>query len=200
MSHNNLIIGIDPGLQGFFTIMFPDGRITHFPMPLKKRRKRVVKKKKRDQKTKPKEYDEFVDGKVLADTLHWAIVDSHDQIYSVKIMIEDVHSIFNSSAKSNFNFGGAVQKLHGVLEAEGYEYDLVQPKTWQKEIWTDEDIKNAVYKKPEDRTKAISIAAAKRLFPEIDLRKSSRTKICHDGKADSLLIAEYLRRSLRNNL
>jgi len=43
-------------------------------------------------------------------------------------------------------------------------------------------------------TKATSINAARRLFPEVDLRKSERSKKPDDNKVDSMLMAEYARR------
>ena len=39
-----------------------------------------------------------------------------------------------------------------------------------------------------------SIIAAGRLFPSIDLRRSERARVAHDGKAEALLIAMYGRR------
>ena len=43
-------------------------------------------------------------------------------------MIEDVHSIFGVSAKSNFNFGFNTGYLHGIITSLGIPLDLVQPK------------------------------------------------------------------------
>ena len=42
--------------------------------------------------------------------------------------------------------------------------------------------------------KPTSINAARRLFPNIDLRKNERCKKIDDNKVDSLLMAEYARR------
>ena len=43
-------------------------------------------------------------------------------------------------------------------------------------------------------TKSTSINAARRLFPNIDLRKNERCTKTDDNKVDSLLMAEYARR------
>ena len=43
-------------------------------------------------------------------------------------------------------------------------------------------------------TKQTSINAAKRLFPTIDLRKTTKCKNIDDNKCDSLLLSEYGRR------
>jgi hypothetical protein len=43
-------------------------------------------------------------------------------------------------------------------------------------------------------TKAMSLLAAKRLFPNEDLRATERCAKAHDGKVDALLLAEFCRR------
>ena len=61
----------------------------------------------------------------------------HPQIACV---IEDVASIFGSSAKSTFNFGFNKGYLVGLLAANKIPYTLVQAKVWQHEIWTNHDM------------------------------------------------------------
>lgn len=118
-------------------------------------------------------------------------------------VIEDVHSIFGSSAKSTFNFGFNKGYLIGLLAANKIPYILVQPKEWQKVIWTNADMvvsykqvkaKDKVVSKRVVDTKATSINAAKRLFPTIDFRKSERAKKIDDNKVDATLMSEYARR------
>jgi hypothetical protein len=48
------------------------------------------------------------------------------------VVIEDVHSIFGSSSKSNFQFGRSLGILEGVVNALDIPYVKVQPKEWQK--------------------------------------------------------------------
>lgn len=117
--------------------------------------------------------------------------------------IEEVHAIFGSSAKATFNFGEINGLLKGLLVANKIPYHLVPPKTWQKEIWDNKDIvfeyktiksKDGVKTKKVINTKQTSYNAAKRIFPNIDLRKSERCKNYDDNKVDSLLISEYARR------
>lgn len=119
------------------------------------------------------------------------------------VVIEDVHSIYGSSAKSTFNFGHIKGLLTGMLIAHRIPYTLVQPKEWQTEIWTNGDKKyksqkTTVAGKEKSRriidTKATSISAAQRLFPNIDFRRNGRCKAVDDNKVDSLLMAEYARR------
>ena len=84
-------------------------------------------------------------------------------------------------------------------------YHLVQPKVWQGVIWENKDIV-VKYKTIKDKktnkekskkvidTKASSFNAAKRLFPNIDLRRTGKCKNLDDNKCDSLLICEYGKR------
>lgn len=100
-------------------------------------------------------------------------------------------------------FGFVAGAIQGIVVAAGYPHTLVQPKKWQKEIYQGipEIRKPPVMikkgkmagqmKKGNLDTKAMSLLAAKRLFPTLDLRASERCKKAHDGIVDALLIAEY---------
>ena len=107
--------------------------------------------------------------------------------------IEDVHSIYGSSAKSNFSFGEIKGILTGMVVSNGFRWELVQPKKWQKEVWTNGDM----VKKTNNRTdtKATSLLAAKRLFPDQTFLATKRSSKPHDGLFDAALIAEYCRRT-----
>lgn len=119
-------------------------------------------------------------------------------------ILEDVHSVFGSSAGSTFNFGKIKGFLQGLLVAHKIPYTLVQPKEWQQEIWTNADMVVNVRKitqkngkevnRKETDTKATSTNAALRLFPSVDFRKNERCKKTDDNKVDALLMAEYGRR------
>lgn len=110
----------------------------------------------------------------------------------ITVGIEDVHSLYGMSAKSNFSFGHIKGVKIGMLEILGYDYTLVAPKTWQKLIWKDSDIVLKDTGKGKN-TKATSLNAAVRIFPDVDFRKSSRATKPHDGIFDAALIAEYMR-------
>lgn len=111
-------------------------------------------------------------------------------------VIEDVHSIFGSSAKSTFNFGFCKGYLIGLLAANRIPYHLIPPKEWQKEIWSNADkvVKYSSDGKKSTDTKNTSINACKRIFPHLDLRKNERCKNIDDNKVDSILMSEYARR------
>lgn len=142
-------------------------------------------------------------------------------------VIEDVHSIFGVGAKANFQFGRALGLVEGIIAALGIPFTKVAPKKWQEEMWqgikpiqinTGKKTKEGNIKYKTD-TKATSLIAAKRLFPNLDLRgdvtveyysdthqnrKLKRVgeqivskKKDHDGNVDALLIAEYCRRKFK---
>ena len=123
--------------------------------------------------------------------------------------MEQIHAIFGSSAGSTFAFGEIFGILKGLLIANEIPYHLVPPKEWQKEIWIHQDeiyvnkTRNITDKetgvKVPKTIKAVdpkptSFNAARRIFPNVDLRKNERCRKLDDNKCDSLLIAEYARR------
>ncbi len=113
-------------------------------------------------------------------------------------VIEEVHAIFGSSAKATFSFGQVFAAPQAICAAMKIPYSLVQPKIWQREMF--EGIpamfrpKKPKQKKPTRDTKGMALLASSRLFPNLDLTPTERSKKPHDGIVDALLIAEYGRR------
>ena len=170
---NKLYIGIDVGSKGFIS-MQKNGKWTHYSI-------------------------EDNDLYQLSDIMLNARLEND----SIACVIEDVHPLFGSSAKSTFAFGFNKGYLIGLLAANQIPYTLVAPKEWQKEMWGNADmvvtykevtIKGKKVSKKEVNTKQTSINACKRLFPTLDLRKSERSKKVDDNKVDSILMAEFARR------
>jgi len=113
-------------------------------------------------------------------------------------VMEDVHAIYGSAAGSTFEFGRIVGSLESLLVAFKIPHTKVAPKKWQKEMWEGVTVQKKASTSKKTMvvdTKAMSEVAAKRLFPDIDLRKSTRAKNVDDNKVDSLLMAEYCRRN-----
>lgn len=169
-----VFIGIDPGVNGCISVFCGDSEVVNSHMMPKIKGK------------------EEIDGEELGRLLRMMTkdVDFH-------IMVEDVHAIFGAAAGTTFSFGYNVGLLHGVLMDNSLPYTLVQPKRWQKEMWQGLPLirkKSKTGKTMVTDTKAMSIAAAQKLFPSADLRKSKRARVPHDGVADSVLLAECCRR------
>jgi hypothetical protein len=110
------------------------------------------------------------------------------------LVLENVHSIAGSSAKSNFSFGHTNGIIEGVLVALKIPYTKVQPKAWQKEMFNGIPVQQ---KDGKNDTKLMSLLASKRLFPEEKFLATSRSKVPHDGITDAVLMSEYCRRKFK---
>lgn len=152
-----LILGIDPGKKGAFSCFDTEVReiVLESPIPI----------------LSNGDYD-------ITEILKFAYIKKWDHVF-----MEDVHSIFGSSAKSNFQFGRGVGILEAVITSTSRPFTLVKPKEWQKTAW--QGIK--LVKNP----KANSLAAAKRLFPNNSFLATQRSKVPHEGLIDAALIAYY---------
>lgn len=128
----------------------------------------------------PVDKDELIDTNELYETL------SRYESSNLHVCLESVHSIFGVGAKSNFNFGVNVGMLLGLLKAYKISFSQVPPKTWQKEMWVGVE-------KQEDNKKT-SLSAVTRLYPDVELYATPRSKKAHDGIVDALLIATYAKR------
>lgn len=166
-------IGIDPGSRGFISVQY-NGEFSFYSI---------------------EDNDLYQLSEIMAN-----IRNTYSNIVCV---IEQIHAIFGSSAKATFSFGEIYGQLQALLIANKIPYVLIQPKTWQKEMWQNSDMvvnyKKVVLKgketiRKEVDTKNTSINAAKRLFPHIDFRKSERCKKLDDNKVDATLMSEYARR------
>lgn len=108
---NWTVIGVDPGKEGFITIMKETG-IQHFPMP---------------------KIGKEVDLHGLAE-LMVKILEGCDENNTI-VVIEDVHALHNSSAASTWNFGFVCGVLRMSFVMCGLPIVLVTPKKWQKEMY-----------------------------------------------------------------
>ena len=176
-------LGIDPGQIGFITAIFPDGHKEFYSID---------------------EHDDLDLGRIFRDI--------KKRSWEVVACMEQIHAIYGASAGSTFSFGEIFGTLKGLLIANEIPYHLVAPKDWQKEIWVHQDeITTTKYRTQTDKEtggkykkeykavdpKPTSFNAARRLFPNVDLRKNERCRKLDDNKCDSLLIAEY---AIRKNL
>lgn len=172
----DIYIGIDPGASGFIA-MYSDGKFNFYEMP---------------------KIGKFIDVNGINRIFKSiSLLQDLDKL-SVHACLEDVHAVYGASAKGTFNFGYSVGIVEALIVTHMIPFTRVQPKKWQKEMWAG----IPVQKKPSSTgktmvndTKLMSKMAAKRLFPDIDLRRNDRCKIDDDNKIDALLICEYARRN-----
>jgi len=176
---SDAFIGIDPGKNSYITTIAPNGEIVFDPIPM---------------------IGKEIDVKAL-DYIFQTLENCYQDPIAV---IEDVHAIFGSSANATFDFGYTTGLLEALLVAHKIPFTKVQPKTWQKEMWEGVPIQrkaSSTGKTQVNDTKAISEMAAKRLFPNEDLRPNDATTRCKKSdhnKVDSLLIAEFCRRKFKS--
>ena len=96
--------------------------------------------------------------------------------------VEKVGARPGQGTVSMFNFGKSAGYIEGVLSALGIPYQLVPPNKWKKEF--------SLFGKD----KQASIITCRKLFPELDLKRTERCRTDSDGKAEATLLAEYARR------
>lgn len=88
-----------------------------------------------------------------------------------------------------FTIGRNFGKIEALLTVCHIKYQTVRPADWSKHY-----AHGITEKDPHKRYTAIKQARreiAATLYPGIDLRKSERAKLPHDGLVDALLIADY---------
>ena len=144
-------IGVDPGAKGQFCLLVPETKAVSFISTIEK----------------------------PTDIMSWLRGCNHTYNVAV-IMLEDVHSIYGMSAKSNFGFGYNVGVVNALSRASGNSVDLVTPKVWQKHV--------GVRAKGKDIKKDVA-AICDRLYPSVSIRGPKGG--LQDGKSDSLMIAHY---------
>lgn len=130
----------------------------------------------------------FQDYDIIDICYELSIINERASIYAV---VEDVHSVQGSSAKSNFTFGYNKGWIVGMLTAMHIPYSMIPPKEWQSGVWERCD---KVMDGKKVKTKETSIKCAKRIFPNVDLRRTPQCRVADDGICDALLMAEYARR------
>ncbi len=172
MVSKKYVMGVDPGKNGGFVLvpLDPSGKQIFIPVPMNGL-------------------------EVLTDKLIASLKEVAPNV--VACVMEDVHSIFGASAKSNFQFGWINGVMETCLVAAGIPFTKMQPKAWQKQAWKCVDILRVVTAKGsapgESRaktdTKGTSLAAARKLFPSETFLATSRSKVPHDGWVDACLLA-----------
>lgn len=165
-------VGIDPGKEGFI-VWFDNGEFHKAEIPLIK-----------------KEVDTHALDKIFK-----GIKESADDLF---VVMEATNAFFGASSMTMYKFGHTIGCTEQAIVSNQIPFTKIQPKKWQDEMFQGVPkqyvMKKGNKKKTHD-TKATALIAAKRLFPETDLRKNTRCRTPHDGLVDSLLIAEFCRRN-----
>lgn len=184
-----IFIGIDPGKSGFIAIYNPvDGQHSFYPMPYHR-----VLTGQLTKAGKPETKSEFHQEGLLE-----IVYDIHKRFKNYKIYacIEEVIGRQGWSAQNNFNFGytAGLQKFMMVLLKA--DILMVRPQKWQSVMYRgyDKVMKpSSTGKTMVHDTKATSAIVSQRMQPEIDFRKTERSKNIDDNKTDAFLLCEYMR-------
>lgn len=196
-----LVAGIDPGSFGGISLLDETGVVVKaLPTPCSQ----IVKGgKMRSQIDIAQAYSVLMEFKAIAES----------KGKRLHICLEKVEAIFTDGAKSAFAFGRNIGMWEGIVVASQCPYSFVDPRSWKREM-IGKTISTA--KMPQGRKtkkmitehgrakrqasnmrKMMAVETAKKLFPLalINVKKKNL-----DGIAESLLIAEWARRSLLGTL
>ena len=116
-------------------------------------------------------------------TEYISVLKSVKQHGNVTCCIEDVHALRGNGITSSFVFGKTYGWLLGMLDTLGIPYQAVSVQKWKKEFGLTSD-------------KAKSIEVCRRLFPNVDLKRTERCKTDSSDMAEALLLCEYARRKM----
>jgi Holliday junction resolvasome RuvABC endonuclease subunit len=119
---------------------------------------------------------EFLDLTTPLDELY----DRLSQMPIDAVWIEDVHSLYGMSAKSNFSFGKALGAVETLATIACGGFQKVAPKVWQKHI-------NVTAKGKAIKQEVSSICT--QLYPSANV--FGKRGGLHDGRSDALMIAHY---------
>lgn len=105
---------------------------------------------------------------------------------------------FTANKSAMFSLGHQAGAVEMVCVALAIPFTKVPPQTWQKEMFAGVDQatkKSTTTKSGVSRdTKSMALVAAKRLFPNLELKFGGRTTVPHNGLVDALLMSEYSKR------
>lgn len=174
---NKVYLGLDPGAKGFITVYKPDmNSYDFYQMPTEK-----------GEGSTP--VFSFSGLKDLAQDLK-----ERYRGLAIFATIEEVIGRQGWSAQNNFNFGHVAGAQRMFLEMIGAEITLVRPQKWQAIMYQGYDkikVPSSTGKTMIHDTKATSANVAQAMRPEIDFRRTTRSKNIDDNKTDSFLLAMY---------
>ena len=127
-----------------------------------------------------------VDVKAMVDFLvRNVIVPKAGQSRNGIACIEKVHSMPEQGVASSFKFGFVTGVMHGIIRTLGIPLHMVTPQAWKKKILAGT---------PKDKDAAIDFC--RRVYPNVNLLATERSRVPHSGIADALCIAKYAQETL----
>ena len=176
-----LILGVDPGFSGAYTLIFPDDTLTIYDMPTYivsvTKSKKVRKDGTRGTRTK-RDYNRAVIASTLRalHVLHPDMVLWVEKIWAVPAKGDGVHQ----GAQSIFDQGRGYEMWLTMAACLKIRLEEVAPVRWKKEMMKDCG-----------EGKAASVKRAQAMFPGYANLFTGPRGGALDGRADSALIAKY---------
>lgn len=96
------------------------------------------------------------------------------------VCIEKVHAMPGQGVTSMFSFGFGTGLIHGVVAALKIPRMLVAPQTWKKLILVDTA-----------KDKNAAVEYVRKMYPDMKITVTARSKKPHSGVADAICIARY---------
>lgn len=172
---SQVYIGIDPGVAGAIAYINEDGsKYDVRDVPVVKVETKT--KTKKGNKKKKTEYDLQSMARLLAP------FNKYDRVH---VIIEESIAMPSQSSSTTGKafFGNGLWT--GMIAAFGYGMTRTRPVTWKRIMMRD---------LPGNDKKA-SLLRARELFPDAELHLAK-----HDGRAEALLLAEFLRRDMQRGV
>src|SRR3990167_9889847 len=174
-------IGLDPGNNGYFCIIHESNRVEFIPLP-------VIKIETDSQK---KKYNLFALNsifKMISCSPAFMVIE-HQHAFKNQVWAKDDSTgknILLHESSQGISSTGRLLEGFGAIQAfaiaHGIDHKIVSPQKWQKHLFP--KIKMGW------DTKKISIAEAKKLYPEAQLIAPG-ARVENHNRADALLIAHY---------
>ena len=172
-----LICGIDPGLHGGISTINPEGIVTAIPIP-------TVTIQKNNKKRTTYDHTELANiFRKIGEHDCFAVLEEQQPrpvYYKDKQGKEK-----KQGATSLYTTGCGFCMLKQALVDFGISHEIIPPKDWQREFGISGKKGN---------TKTQSIEICKRLFPNLSLLPTPKSRKDSDGLADATLIAMYAKR------
>lgn len=120
--------------------------------------------------------------------------------------VESVHAMPKQGITSAFNFGKGYGKILGIIESLDIPLSEPTPAQWQNLVLAGMKSSKPKKKKTKGkggaaksntdrRDKDISIRFVLNQFPSVNLKATDKSTTLHDGMAEAVCIAEYVRRN-----
>lgn len=162
----HLYVGIDPGLHGAVAVLRDNEYIGVWDTPTT-----IVKRGK-------KKHTVYLPASMVA------VLNKIANAFgsSLTVGLEEVHAMPGQGVTSMFSMGKGSGLWEGIITALGMSLVRIPPQRWKKEMLAD----------GKGKDKQASIVRALELFPEAAPQLARKRD---EGRAEAILIAEYLRRT-----